>query len=229
MSDQMPYEPDMGRLLSLNSDNREFTLQMGVFNRTISFALFRRDVKGRPPVKCDFDSNNVALMVHLLKKILKGDQGKMETLVRSDWDRENKRRNIVANLVIGKDERGVIYLDLGSPNQPSVRFSLNMGQNVAVEGITDNSAVVSQIAAGALILRLETAMTTLTAMPNKNRMGFGGGNRGGAGGGGGNRSGGYSGGGGNRGGYDRGGASGGGNSGGGAASSPPAGGDDDLF
>lgn len=222
----IPYAPDLGRVApTFNSDNKEFTMSLNIFNGNASFSMFRKDQRGRPIVAITIDHELAAYYPYLTEQLIKGGPNNHYKLLVKKFNPDSKSWEESGTLIIGKDEKGGMFIELGSVQQPPVRFSLRPSRKYQVEGVTD-TAIGSVLIAKKLAADIRDMLSTWQAMSkNKNapkQFGGGGGgsyNRGG-------QSGGGNYGGGNRGGY---GQSGGGNNGESQARAATVQGDDDVF
>jgi hypothetical protein len=109
------------------------TLALSAYNGTASFTTFMKDGNRNRPVKFPLTPSLIDRMKQELKKLLTGAPGTRISFVRNTYDSTNKKYEKDVVLILGKDEKQIIYFDIQDKkmSQPA-RFYLQTPKAIQI-------------------------------------------------------------------------------------------------
>jgi len=144
-------EYDYNRMVSMTAENDKNTsLQIGVWNGNATVTVFaNRNQVARLPL------NRFGLvdLARQLRKILVGKPGDKYSWNFTKWDNETKKSHAIGSLVIGRDEKALIFFGVQAPGHAGMKFVLKT--TMSVDSSTPMSDVdKSDLAAETIIQQL---------------------------------------------------------------------------
>jgi hypothetical protein len=173
-------EYDYNRIVSVNAENDKNTsLQMGVWNGNATITVFsNRNQVARLPMNRFF----LVDMTRQIRKLLIGKPGDKYSWGFTKWDNEAKKSHPVGSLVVGRDDKALIYLGVQVTGHPPMKFLLKTP--ISFDSSTPMSEVDrSDLAAETLIQQLTVDIPQAIINTTYKRTDIGG-NRSGSGNGG---------------------------------------------
>ena len=115
-------ELSFDRIISINAENDKNTsLNMGVWQGNASLTVFaNRAQAARIPMSRTFQ---VALASDL-QKLLGGKPNDKNTFNFTKWDPDTKKSNPLGSVVVGRDDKAMIYIGVVSPGHSPMKFVL---------------------------------------------------------------------------------------------------------
>lgn len=113
-------ELDFGGIINLNADGDKATsLIIGVYQKNASLAVFsNKKMIARFP----FPRTFISMFKHKLEGVMKAAPGTKVNCVFSKYDNDTKKSSGIGNMIIGKDDKSIMYLGIQAPNHPNMKF-----------------------------------------------------------------------------------------------------------
>lgn len=197
------FIPDIRRAFpSLSSDNKEFTLTVNIWNGNAAWTMHAKERRGKPVISLPIPLQHGAAHGASLKKVLAMGPGTSTTRIAQSFVREERKVVRHGTIVFGRDDKNMCYIEIGSTEQPPVRFTLRQTlawttegsdpNQIAVEGSQDVCRFLAGLLTDQLVILSVLSRNKLESFGNQNGGGNGGGGyRGGNSGGGNNSRGNY--------------------------------------
>lgn len=115
-------ELDFNSLIRLTSESdRETTLQVGVWNGSTSFTVFKKGTKGTA-LKISAPLSGRLFLMELLNKVIANPNESQEKQKIHTWDKETKKTDLQGTVIFGRNDKGLLYMGVSGPNFPGQRF-----------------------------------------------------------------------------------------------------------
>lgn len=156
--------------LSFNAvDRGPERLSFNVFGGRVGFTIFSGNGSNR------LNSQSLGLdAITMLKRDLvavrDGQPGTVRTMVFQKWDMDAKKYNTTGNLIIGKDDKNVYYLEIQfnhNGDHKSLRFNMRAVSSVTSSTDEPDERIKSAIRMDALIMWLEDCVPTMMVLTNR--------------------------------------------------------------
>lgn len=151
-------------VMKLRSEGNDATLQFGAYAGNSTLTIFKGDFNsGNRPTSITVNPITRKMMIECLQEVIKGAPGSKYPIIQRKWNNDTKTREILNVLCFGKDENGVIYLEIKSGASAPLKFPMRGDKNIERSGETDSDSGRSKHEAEALLnfMRLGWEMITL--------------------------------------------------------------------
>lgn len=184
---------NLNNVYSLRAADGDESISIGAFRGKASLVVFRKGDR-RPAVNIPLDRNSCYMLLMTLDQIKKAEPGTRLSFESSAFNRDTKKYEPNATIVIFKDDRRMYGMELsGVGVTPPIKclFKSPMSLSMGSDPMTDADRSAIGIGVFRTFLERELPLVALFSRFNNPKQNFGGGNRSGGGNSGGSRGGDY--------------------------------------
>ena len=106
---------------SFKADNDpNMSLTISVYMGSLVLCVF---MKG-PPCRFTVPRSAVSMLKKTITNTINGQPGQKTSFDFIKWDPETKKQEPIGNLVVGKDDKGMIYFGVTAPSMPPTKFTI---------------------------------------------------------------------------------------------------------
>lgn len=168
-------ELDFNRMISINSDgDKTISLSIGVYQGNASLVVFSNK---QLAAKFSFPRSFITKLKLQMISLISAAPGTKVNFTFSKWDADAKKSITIGNLIVGKDDKSILFFGVQVPNHPSMKFPMKSQISFDLsEPMSDPDRSV--LAAQTIIDQLATdipmalQLTSFKRDPNVNRGNF---------------------------------------------------------
>lgn len=123
---------NMAGLHSVSSESRQATLQFGVWNGKYQLTIFKQGEN--KPTSISIPPHIRVMIMKMLQETIKAAPGARFPLIKKEFVQADRKYVVDYTLIIGKDENGVIYIDIKKQDSAPEKFPLRGDKSVERSG-----------------------------------------------------------------------------------------------
>jgi len=106
---------------SFKADNDpNLSLTLSVFMGSFVLCVFMQG----PPCRLIVPRSGISWLKKTVTNTINGQPGQKTSFELGKWDHETKKKEPIGNLVIGMDDKGMIYFGVTAPSMPPTKFTI---------------------------------------------------------------------------------------------------------